>query len=110
MNLPWFEYSLAFGACWLNCITIYKDLSDRNKVCGKKLRMDVRSYALNFVLNLISLGGSSACFCYSVNISAVFYFCFCKKVNICTDVVIRCRLVCYSSADMVQMIAAEKIF
>lgn len=41
--------------------------------------MDVRSYALNFVLNLISLGGLSACFCYSINITAFFYFCFCKK-------------------------------
>ena len=79
MNLPRFEYSLAFGTSWLNCITIYKDLSDRNKVCGKKLRMDVRSYALNFVLNLISLGGRLHVFVIASIFLQSFIFVFVKK-------------------------------
>ena len=79
MNLPCFEYSLAFGECWLNCITIYKDLSDRNKVFGKKLRMDVRSYALNLVLNLISLGGRLHVFVIASIFLHSFIFVFVKK-------------------------------
>lgn len=62
------------------------------------------------MLNLISLGGRLHVFVIASIFLQSFIFVFCKKVNICTDVVIRYRLVCYSSADMVQMIAAEKIF